>query len=78
MNFTYQTYQAERPLSYREQREADVTMGELALALTELGRSVKAVLTRNGGRSQRTAANLAMIPGDNLIPVRGDELISAE
>jgi hypothetical protein len=41
MNISYLIYQAERPRSAAEQREADVRAGELAAAVTRLGRSLR-------------------------------------
>ncbi|HEY6497330.1 MAG TPA: hypothetical protein VIZ43_28975 [Trebonia sp.] len=38
-NISYLIYQAERPRSAAEQREADVRAGELAAAVARLGRS---------------------------------------
>src|ERR1700691_2841717 len=39
MNITYLIYEAERPRSTAEQREADVRAGELAAAVARLGHS---------------------------------------
>jgi hypothetical protein len=39
MNFSYQIYQAERPMSGREQRETDIRAGERAASLARLWRS---------------------------------------
>ena len=41
MNISYLIYQAERPRSMAEQREADVRAGELAAAVARLGRSLR-------------------------------------
>jgi hypothetical protein len=41
MNITYLIYEAERPRSMAEQREADVRAGEFAAALARLGRSLR-------------------------------------
>jgi len=45
MNISYMLYQAERPLSAAEQREANVRAGELAAAATRLVRSLRHALT---------------------------------
>ncbi|MGH3246126.1 MAG: hypothetical protein ACRDOI_07940 [Trebonia sp.] len=45
MNISYLIYQAERPRSVTEQREADVRAGELAAAVTRLGRSLRRSVT---------------------------------
>ena len=52
-NISYLIYHAERPLSAAEQREADVRAGELAAAVTRLGRSLRRVVTgsRDAGRA---------------------------
>ena len=39
MNISYMVYEAERPRSMAEQREADARAGEIAAAVTRLGRS---------------------------------------
>ena len=39
MNIAYLLYEAERPRSAAEQRQADVRAGELAAAVARLGRS---------------------------------------
>ena len=41
MNSTYLIYEAERPWSTAEQREADVRAGEFAAAVTRIGRSLR-------------------------------------
>ena len=41
MNITYLIYEAERPRSTAEQREADVRAGEFAAAVTRIGRSLR-------------------------------------
>ena len=51
MNISYQIYQAERPQSMTEQREADVRAGEMAAAFARLGRSLRHQVT--GGRDTR-------------------------
>jgi hypothetical protein len=47
MNMSYQMYQAERPLSAAQQREADARAGELAAAVARLGRSLRHSVTGN-------------------------------
>jgi hypothetical protein len=66
MNISYLIYEAERPRSAAEQREADMQAGELAASVAAAGRAVKAAVTRRigGNRTQEP-----MIPGDDLIPV---------
>jgi hypothetical protein len=57
MNFTYLIYEAERPRSMAEQREADVRAGQLAAAVARLGHSLRHPATgkRNARRDgQRT------------------------
>ena len=41
MNISYLIYQAERPRSMADQREADVRTGEMAAAVARLGRSLR-------------------------------------
>ena len=41
MNISYLLYEAERPRSAAEQREADVRTGELAAAVARFGRSLR-------------------------------------
>jgi hypothetical protein len=41
MNTTYLIYQAERPRSTAEQREADARAGEIAAALARIGHSLQ-------------------------------------
>jgi hypothetical protein len=41
MNITYLIYEAERPRSTTEQREADVRAGEFAAAVTRIGRLLR-------------------------------------
>jgi hypothetical protein len=50
MNITYLIYEAERPRTMAEQREADVRAGEFAAAVARLGRSL-----RHQGRGRRIA-----------------------
>jgi hypothetical protein len=66
MNISYLIYQAERPLSRAEQREADVRAGELAASIAGVGRAVKAAVNRHVLTNRRQAP---VIPGDDLIPV---------
>jgi len=49
MNISYLLYQAERPRSAAEQREADVQAGELAAAFARLGRAGRRAVTRHQG-----------------------------
>ena len=67
MNISYLLYQAERPRSVAEQREADVQAGELAAAIARHGRAVRRGLTRRqgtghqpAGRAGRRAAGAAV------------------
>jgi hypothetical protein len=55
MNITYLIYEAERPRSMAQQREADVRAGEFAAAVTRLGRSLRRPATgkRNARREGR-------------------------
>jgi len=46
MNITYLIYQAERPRSTAEQREADARAGEMAAALARIGHSLRRPVTR--------------------------------
>jgi hypothetical protein len=46
MNIAYMIYQAERPRSAAEQREADVQAGELAAAIARAGRAGRRAVTR--------------------------------
>jgi hypothetical protein len=41
MNITYLIYQAERPRSMAEQREADTRAGEMAASFARIGRSLR-------------------------------------
>jgi hypothetical protein len=45
MNISYLIYQAERPRSMAEQREADVQAGEMAAAVAQIGRSLRHAVT---------------------------------
>jgi hypothetical protein len=58
MNISYLLYQAERPRSAAEQREADVQAGELAALIAGLGRAVRRTLARRQetGRKQTERA----------------------
>ena len=51
MNISYQIYQAERPQSIMERREADLRAGEVAAAFARLGRSLRHRVT--GGHDKR-------------------------
>jgi hypothetical protein len=63
---SYLIYQAERPRSVAEQREADVRAGELAAAVARLGRSLRHSVTgkqdarRDGERPARVAVSCAI------------------
>jgi hypothetical protein len=50
MNITYLIYEAERPRSMAEQREADVRAGQLAATVARLGHSL-----RHSARGKRSA-----------------------
>jgi hypothetical protein len=45
MNIAYLIYQAERPRSTTEQRQADTRAGEMAAAFARLGRSLRRPVT---------------------------------
>ena len=47
MNISYLLYQAERPLTAAQQREADVTAGQLAAAIGRAGHSLRQAITGN-------------------------------
>jgi len=49
MNISYQLYQAERTRSATEQREIDVSAGQLAEAIAGLGRAGRRAVTRHQG-----------------------------
>ncbi len=51
MNIAYLVYQAERPKSTLERREADARAGEMAAAVARLGRSLRHAVT--GGPDAR-------------------------
>ena len=55
MNITYSMYEAERPRSTAEQREADARAGEFAAGVARLGRSLRHPGTgkRNARRDSR-------------------------
>jgi hypothetical protein len=61
MNIAYLIYQAERPRSVAEQREADIQVGELAASAARLGRSLQHAFTGANGHARRAAA-LRSIP----------------
>jgi hypothetical protein len=67
MNISYMLYQAERPLSAAEQREANVRAGELAAAFARLGRSLRHAITgtkehpRREGQRPATATASCMV-----------------
>ena len=67
MNISYLLYQAERPLTAAQRREADVAAGQLAAAIGQAGHSLRLAVTGNMGtrRARRrpaaaTAANCAV------------------
>jgi hypothetical protein len=64
MNITYLIYEAERPRSMAEQREADARAGEFAAAVTWLGRSLRhpATAKQNARRGQRAAGTTVPCP----------------
>ncbi len=47
MNISYLLYQAERPLTAAQQREADITAGQLAAAIGRAGHSLRHAVTGN-------------------------------
>jgi hypothetical protein len=55
MNITYLIYEAERPRSMAQQREADVRAGEFAAAIGRLGHSLRHPATgkRNARQDSR-------------------------
>jgi hypothetical protein len=55
MNITYLIYEAERPRSMMEQREADARAGEFAAGVARLGRTLRHPATgkRNARRDAR-------------------------
>jgi hypothetical protein len=53
MNISYLVYQAERPLTAAQQREADITAGQLAAAIGRAGHSLRHAVTGNT-RTKRT------------------------
>ena len=65
MNISYMIYQAERQPSIVEQRETDTRTGELAAAVAETSRALKAALARYAGAKHPQPP---AIPGDDLIP----------
>jgi hypothetical protein len=65
MNISYLIYEAERPRTMAEQREADARAGEFAAAVARLGRSLrrtagKQELRRGGRRPAVTAVSCAV------------------
>lgn len=58
MNISYLLYQAERPLTAAQQREADIAAGQLAAAIGRAGHSVRHAVTGNAAarRAHRTQA----------------------
>jgi hypothetical protein len=60
MNISYLLYQAERPLTAAQQREADIAAGRLAAAITRAGHTLRHALTGAAGtkRANRRAAGL--------------------
>jgi hypothetical protein len=67
MNISYLIYQAERPQSVAEQREADVRAGELAAAVARFGRSLRHPVTghqdaRRGGQHPAGATVSCALP----------------
>ena len=47
MNISYLLYQAERPLTAVQQREADITAGHMAAAIGRAGHSLRHAVTGN-------------------------------
>ena len=65
MNISYTLYQAERPLTAAQQREADITAGELAASLGRAGHSLRLAITGGAGISRthrRSAAANCAVP----------------
>jgi hypothetical protein len=58
MNISYLIYEAERPRSMTEQREADVRAGEMAAAVARLGRALRHPVTgkQDAGREGQPPA----------------------
>jgi hypothetical protein len=64
MNISYLLYQAERPLTAAQQREADIAAGQVAAAIGRAGHSLRLAVTGSAGTkrahrrpgSPRTAA----------------------
>jgi hypothetical protein len=63
MNISYLIYEAERPKSMAEQREADVRAGQMAAAFAQLGRSL-----RHQVSGRRGAGWTAQPPAIETIP----------
>jgi hypothetical protein len=53
MNISYLLYQAERPLTAAQQREADITAGQLAAAIGRAGHSLRLAVTGNAGTNRQ-------------------------
>jgi len=53
MNISYLLYQAERPLTAAQQREADITAGQLAAAIGRAGHSLRHAVTGNAGTKRQ-------------------------
>jgi hypothetical protein len=66
MNITYLIYEAERPRSVAEQREADVRTGEFAAAIGRIGHSLRYPAT--GKRNARRDSRLARTTAARAIP----------
>ena len=47
MNISYLLYQAERPLTAAQQREADITAGQMAAAIGRAGHSLRLAVMGN-------------------------------
>ena len=67
MNISYIIYEAERPKSMTEQREADAKAGEVAAAVARLGHSLRHPVTgkrsgRRAGRRPATANAARAVP----------------
>jgi hypothetical protein len=62
MNISYLIYEAERPRTMAQQREADVRAGEFAAAAARVGRSLRRTVTRKQepGRGRQRPATTAL------------------
>jgi hypothetical protein len=49
MNISYLLYQAERPLTATQQREADITTGQMAAAIGRAGHTLRLAVTGFAG-----------------------------